>query len=140
MEAKLNTIEAMFTKTEADLNYALRRLDDENAKADDDDQSGNPNPVRLAQSLDTIRTEFTSLREEAMELEKMQREAAGVLQREMANLTSLLMQMQQGVGGAQPPSGSEGSASGAPTVPSMDIEALEAELTRLTDSLPTSKQ
>ena len=38
MEAKLNTIEAMFTKTEADLNYALRRLDDENAKADEDDQ------------------------------------------------------------------------------------------------------
>ena len=57
-------------------------------------QAGAPNPVRLAQSLDTIRTEFTSLREEAMELEKMQREAAGVLQREMANLTTILMQMQ----------------------------------------------
>ena len=35
MEAKINTMEAMFTKTEADLNYALRRLDDANAKADE---------------------------------------------------------------------------------------------------------
>ena len=40
MEAKLNTIEAMFAKTEADLNYAMRRLDDENARADEDDQVG----------------------------------------------------------------------------------------------------
>ena len=38
MESKINTIEAMFTKTEADLNYAIRRLDDENAKADEDSQ------------------------------------------------------------------------------------------------------
>ena len=42
------------------------------------------------------------MREEAMELEKMQREAAGVLQREMANLTSLLMQMQVRVGTGEP--------------------------------------
>jgi len=131
MEAKLNTIEAMFAKTEADLNYAMRRLDDENARADEDDQAGAPNPVRLAQSLDTIRTEFTSLREEAMELEKMQREAAGVLQREMANLTTILMQMQrQGVG-----AGDDSAAPSAPPPPPRDIEALEAELTRLTDSL-----
>jgi len=141
MEAKLNTIEAMFTKTEADLNYALRRLDDDNAKADEEDQSGQPNPVRLAQSLDSIRSEFTSLREEAMELEKMQREAAGVLQKEMANLTMMLMQM-QGVGGAPPPSNGESSSdsSALPPPPNMNIEALEAELTRLTDSLPAPKR
>jgi len=139
MEAKLNTIEAMFTKTEADLNYALRRLDDENSQADEEDQSGRPNPVRLAQSLDSIRSEFSSLREEAMELEKMQREAAGVLQKEMANLTMLLMQM-QGVGSGPPGNNGESSSDSAPPPPSMNIEALEAELTRLTDSLPATKK
>ena len=41
MEGKINTIEAMFSKTEADLNYALRRLDDENAKADEEEQVHN---------------------------------------------------------------------------------------------------
>jgi len=140
MEGKINTIEAMFSKTEADLNYALRRLDDENAKADEEEeQSGAANPVRLAQSLDAIKAEFSTLREEAVELEKSQREAAGVLQREMANLTAVLMQMQrQGVvlGGEE-----EGvdAASAAPAAPaSRDVAALEAELARLTDSLPTT--
>ena len=86
--------------------------------------------MRLAQSLDAIKTEFSSLREEAIELEKAQREAAGVLQREMANLTSILVQMQrQGVGAAE--GGDDMSAAAPP-----NIETLEAELERLTNSLP----
>lgn len=123
----------MFTKTEADLNYAIRRLDDENAKADEEVQSGSTNSVRLAQSLDAIQSEFSSLREEALELEKAQREAAGVLQREMANLTAVLVQMQrQGVVGPPAEGGANGGAG-----PTPDAEALEAELSRLTNSLPT---
>ena len=34
-------------------------------------QSGAANPVRLAQSLDAIKAEFSTLREEAVELEKV---------------------------------------------------------------------
>jgi len=131
MESKINTIEAMFTKTEADLNYAIRRLDDENAKADEDSQGGSSNPVRLAQSLDAIKTEFTSLREEALELEKAQREAAGVLQREMANLTAVLVQMQRQGVGVDVEGGSVADD------PIAGVQTLEAELTRLTNSLPT---
>ena len=66
-------------------------------------------------------------------MEKAQREAAGVLQREMANLTAILVQMQQrGVGAP----GEDGHADGGPA-PSIDT--LEAELERLTNSLPTDK-
>ena len=94
-------------------------------------KGGSSNPVRLAQSLDAIKTEFTSLREEALELEKAQREAAGVLQREMANLTAVLVQMQRQGVGVDVEGGSVADD------PIAGVQTLEAELTRLTNSLPT---
>ncbi|XP_046351551.1 spindle and kinetochore-associated protein 2-like [Haliotis rufescens] len=90
MEKSVETLEAMFQKTESDLDYLSRKLDFEF------DNSGNAeaNPVRLMQKVSEIKKEYGNIVQEAVAIQETQKEAMDYFRSQLLSACQMLQKLQ----------------------------------------------
>ncbi|KAH9525451.1 hypothetical protein Btru_001466 [Bulinus truncatus] len=96
MEKAVESLESMFQKAEADIEYLTRKLDfqfqhDESLK----DES---NPIRLLKKIEEVKSEFSSIVQDMSEIQKAQKEATEYFQSQLLTLTKMLEKLGSQVG------------------------------------------
>ncbi|XP_046556833.1 spindle and kinetochore-associated protein 2-like [Haliotis rubra] len=90
MEKSVETLEAMFQKTESDLDYLSRKLDFEF----DNSSNAEANPVRLMQKVSEIRKEYGNIVQEAVAIQETQKEAMDYFRSQLLSACQMLQKLQ----------------------------------------------
>ncbi|KAM9846764.1 SKA complex subunit 2 [Aulostomus maculatus] len=104
MEATVEKLEAMFQKSEADLEYIERRLklDFINSTAENGRFAGE-NPAVMLEKLRAIKAKHTSLCDQVKEIAAAQKESMDSIRGHLSGVTELIQNLQQTSGVEVPP-------------------------------------
>uniref|UniRef100_A0A2C9LTK4 Protein FAM33A n=1 Tax=Biomphalaria glabrata TaxID=6526 RepID=A0A2C9LTK4_BIOGL len=88
MEKAVESLEIMFQKAEADIEYLSRKLDFQ--LQSEDSLKDENNPIRLLKKIEEVKSEFSSIANDMSEIQKAQKEATDYFRSQLLTLTQML--------------------------------------------------
>ncbi|KAM4700553.1 spindle and kinetochore-associated protein 2 [Discoglossus pictus] len=95
METAVNKLEALFQKSESDLDYIEQKLKFEIRKSLPGDSSLQENPVQLLEQLDTIKSQFKTFSSQLDKIAADQQKSVDSIRKTIANTMKIVQHLQQ---------------------------------------------
>ncbi|ESP01508.1 hypothetical protein LOTGIDRAFT_238294 [Lottia gigantea] len=96
-------VQAELYKADSDLNYLSRKVEFELENSSTNGQT--PNPVKMLEKISNIKKEFSSISQDALEIQKTQKEAMDYFRSQLLSACQMVQKLsdQTGVEGSEPP-------------------------------------